>query len=192
MPKKITKQVCAIAAVLVTLLLLAGCDNGRAGNPWKTLLNGLPGFGWIEKRPTFSDLERIFVGRSAHLKEGVELCEKYPAIRRIGSNNEEDVSYYKGVPLPLGLASDVTAFRKILIDIPASSLHCGRRGDYEGDPLATVTFVVYSVGLSVSGSSMSIMYSTPWSRQHNPWTEEQRVQHGYRALEAPSWYAVED
>ena len=175
MPNSITKCM-RFTSWFISLLLLVACDGGA---------------GWSKKKPTFAELEQMFARHADRMKESVRLCSEYPEIRWVGPPDQE-ADYYQGVTLSADVAKAVAMLQQALVEIPAYSIHCGRRGDYEDRPLAVVTFVVYASGISVSGSSVVIIYSTPWSNEHNPWTEEERRDKGYKALGQPGWYTVEN
>lgn len=86
----------------------------------------------------------------------------------------------------------VKTMEKPLTTITASSVACGRRGDYKNNPLAGVSFVVYVVGLSISGGELkSIGYKTDWQRNHQVLTDEEIKKRGFTKLDKPGWYIYE-
>lgn len=157
---------CLCFGLFLSSLFLAGCDG--------------------EKRPSHDEVVQIFSKQSAVMKEVVELCAKFPTLSRVGPAHEEP-SFYKDVPQAEGIADAIKIIRQSLVKIPALSVNCERMGDVEGNPLAIVQFFIYATGPSVSGSSISIYYVTPWGNRNLPHRDEV----GEARLSEPGWYVVE-
>ena len=178
---------------LLLLLLILGCDDSPANSDksWVIFKDAINKE--LEAGPKEFDLDGLKNSFSRHfesLQDVVRACSDNPDLRRIG-RSANDVSYYKGVSSVDDFNSLVISIQKKLAEIGASSVSCGRRGDFEDNPLAIVSFVMSASGLSVSGSSKGFFYSTEWSQKNNPASEAIFESRGYTQLGIDGWYIYE-
>ena len=186
---KRTTSFALYSILCVELLLLIGCDNSNNEKSWhffdKMIEKELSG----KKKLDTNLIENVFVENVEIMRKMVDLCEKHPVIRRVGSMQEE-VSYY-GNNFNENQHSEqqiVAKMRDYLDQIGSSSVSCMRRGDFVENPLAVVSFVMYRSGLSVSGELVSIVYRTNWSHENNKVSEKELQSRGYKSLGKPRWY----
>ena len=167
---------------------IAGCGEYSANPSWQ-LFNQAIDDREDKVEISTEELKAIFDTKRALMEEVVFQCTKQPAIRRIGGDS---VSYYGEAPAPENeeMAEAIKSIKDSLIALDASSASCGRRGDYENDPLAVVTLVFSSSGLSVSGSSTRIVYRTEWSMLNSNNDETRLEEYGHIPLDVKGWYIV--
>lgn len=170
------------------LSILSACNDSEGGKNWSIFSEAIEQE--MEKSPrelSVSNLVELFSNKHMLMMGVVATCKNNPAIRRVGIKNGA-VSFYGKGNLASDFESVVDTTKSALSELTASSVDCGRRGDFEGNPLAVVSFVMYSSGLSISGSSLGVVYKTEWSRNNNPITEEQIKSRGYMELDKEGWY----
>jgi hypothetical protein len=171
---------------------LSACNESEGGKSWNIFSEAIEHE--MERSPkelSISNLEESFAKNYVLMMEMVDICEKNPAIRRIGAKDGK-VSFYGEGHSPSDFETVIDTARSLLSVFSASAVDCGRRGDVEGNPLAVVSFLVYSSGLSISGSSSGIVYKTDWSRKSNPISEEEIQSRGYTDLDKEGWYVYKN
>lgn len=176
----------------IFLLAVSGCGDSGNGASWKLLREAaLKEKSEYKRDVSTKDLEKTFLNYFNAMENIVSLCDQYPAIQRVGADGS--ISYH-GRPAELDIrALDpiVSSMRSTLSTIGASSLRCDRRGGVDGHPLSNVSFVMYAVGLSVSGQIKTIGYFTDWERQHSPLRDRGFQKQGFKPLNKPGWYIYE-
>ena len=135
---------------------------------------------------TVEDMQEMFAEHRDVMMGIVQTCEEYPRINRIYVD-EGDEFYGEG-EVGLELTTVVESVRSSLAEIPASQVICGRRHNVEGNPLSVVSFVVYAIGLSVSGTLKTIDYRTEWLQISSPLTWDQMQRRGYIEMLDEGWY----
>lgn len=136
-----------------------------------------------------SNLEVHYHNHHEVLEALVAVCEENPWLRRIDAS-DDSARYYSGANLSAQHQTIERQAGKALRDIGALALSCGPRGDVDGNPLTTVDFIYYSVGLGVAGRGGSIVYVTDSSRSAPRLGNSELEEHGYRPLETKGWYTV--
>lgn len=187
-----TIRVVATLLCLFGLLILSACSESEGGKDWNVFSETIEQE--MEQPPrkvSISNLIRLFSNKHILMMKLVTVCENNPAIRRVGAKDGA-VTFYGAGHSHSDYESIINMTKAVLSEIEASSIDCGRRGDFEENPLAVVSFVMYASGLSVSGSSLGIVYKTEWSRKNNPITEAQVKSRGYTELDKAGWYAYKN
>lgn len=179
--------------LLVLILLVLGGCSGRLYEAVKTelefqffLLYGL----WeriTSREVTVEDMREMFTEHRDLMMHIVQTCEEYPRIRKIYVEEGEEYFYGSG-ETGMEMVAVLESIRARMTKIPASSVSCFRPHNIDGKPLATVSFVVYAVGLSVSGTLKAIDYRTLWSQNNAPLTEEQMEKREYIGQLDKGWY----
>ncbi len=177
---------------LLSLSSLSGCADNEDDRKWGVFSEAIEReIEQPQKEVNISDLIDLFLNKHRLMMSVVATCETNPKIRRIGIKDGSTSFYGKSFSGPeFETATDST--RLALSELSSSSVSCGRRGDFDGDPLAIVSFVMYASGISVSGSSLGILYRTEWSRTNNPVTKEQVKARGHTALPKEGWYVYKN
>ncbi|MDG9670784.1 hypothetical protein ONV78_23805 [Hahella sp. CR1] len=97
----------------------------------------------------------IYNGNAAGLNEIVGVCDRNSAIKRVGAERDslslvdEDALYN---------TDDVSDVREILAKIGVEGVLCNRDRSKKNAPLVSVMVLVYTKGLSVSGSGVALVY----------------------------------
>ena len=148
----------------------------------------------FQKKPTDKELRDFLSENIEDLEEVIKLCQNHLSIYRIEEDKEE-ISY-DGIPGP-GTYDYRAAERvhQILVDLDINLIECYRDRNHEKTPLYVVTFVVYSVGLAVSGESKALEYYTEWAS-----LQPRNVNYIHRAIKEgkvkpllrKGWYIYED
>ncbi len=186
-----------IKAVIKIFLLMSlpgvyACGKGDEGKSWNFFTEAIEQErAQHSRRPSVAGLIELFSKKNKLMIDIVAACESNPAIRRVGVKDGA-VSFYDQAYSYSDFKPVIDAIRLALLELSASSVECGRRGDFEGNPLSVVSFVMYSSGLSVSGSLMGILYRTEWSKNNNPITSDQIESRGYIELSKEGWYVYKD
>lgn len=185
------KTIRFIVFSLLGMSVLSGCGENESDKSWQIFKEAVELEGENPpKEVNISDLVELFSNKSMLMIDLVAMCEDNPAIRRVGIK-EDAVSFY-GEHYSSDLQYVVDDTKSTLFELSASSVDCGRRGDFDGNPLAVVSIVMYASGLSVSGSSLGIIYRTEWSRKNNPTTKQTIELRGYNELTKDGWYVFEN
>lgn len=177
---------------LISLVVLSACSEDKSSKSWSVFGSAIQQeLEQLPKEKSISELVDVFSVKYALLIKIVAICEDNPAIRRVGIKSGEVSFYGKELELP-DFESVVDVTRAVLTDLAALSVDCGRRGDFDGNPLAVVSFVMHSSGLSVSGGSSGFVYKTEWSRNKKPITAAQIESWKYTKLDKQGWYIYRD
>jgi hypothetical protein len=176
----------------ISILTSCGENEKESDKSWNVFKEAVEQDGENHPREvSVSDLKELFSNKSELMISLVRMCEDNPAIRRVGINDDA-VSFYGKGHTSSDFMQVAGKTKSTLFELSASSVECGRRGDFDGNPLAVVSFVMYASGLSVSGSSLGIIYRTEWSRKNNPITKQNIESMGYTELAKEGWYVFEN
>lgn len=159
------------ALFLSTVVVLTACDIGDIP----------PVSGETPPAPSDAVVKNFFEENRTALDSYVQFCNENPAVTWLGANKDEvDFAFQQqGVN-----TKDVEVIRKSLRQFDIRSIRCGRDRRLPNPPLHAVWVPLYSVGISVSGSTRGVLYSAgPQEKNHS------RLEIGeYVSLGEDGWY----
>ncbi|WP_412503231.1 hypothetical protein [Shewanella chilikensis] len=134
------------------------------------------------------EAEMVVAERKEIFEQLVKACEKYPSLRSVGPEDGRERLYKTSGEPSKEFKSDLDKYREQLLSISALELKCGRRGDFENNPLVSVSIIFNVSGLSVSGEMISIVYFTDFSKKNGKFKDVELESMGYKKIENTNWY----
>lgn len=160
--------------------ILIGCSKASDDS------NNLPKL--AHNQMSHGEAEIVVAERKEIFEQLVKACEKYPSLRGVGPEGSRE-RLYKTLGEPsIEFKSDLDKYREQLLSISALDLKCGRRGDFENNPLVSVSIIFHVSGLSVSGEMIGIVYFTDFSRKNGKFKDIELESMGYKKIENTNWY----
>jgi hypothetical protein len=132
------------------------------------------------------EINKLFFEKRSDFNLVVDFCENNSNVRYVDKLNYSlfDEEYQDDE-----LEKNLRLVRESLRKINGLSLKCGRRADYDGNPLSVVEISVYSQGISVSGIGQKIIFYTDWTYINNASrTDEQRKLDGEVPIGPKGWF----
>lgn len=151
--------------VLISFIILIGCGRGNNGAV-----------------PTDGEVEVFYKSNVVKLTSFVQFCADHKSVKWVGQNlHDIDIALHDNDAVP---EETLKQLHRKMQELEVESFSCSRNWSERGHPLISVTIPLYTIGLSVSGSSKGLKYLT-----ENAQSVQSRVDTGeLRAIGDGGWY----
>ncbi len=134
-----------------------------------------------------SDLTRdqastLFKEKRANFVDILEVCKNDKQIEFVSSRVDSDEEVSRSDLLN----SDINRIRRNMTEIGAVFVRCSH--NQQGTGFSAASFTLFSSGISVAGTSVTLLYYEPGSDAENQTTKENLLKNGAEVVEYPSWY----
>ena len=120
--------------------------------------------------------------KRANFVDVLEVCKNEKQIKFVSSRigGDEEVSRSGQ------LDNDISRIRRNMTEIGAVFVRCSH--NQQGHGFSSASFTLFSSGISVAGTSVTLLYYEPESDEENQKTKENLIKSGAKLVEYPSWY----
>jgi hypothetical protein len=109
---------------------------------------------------TNEEIKTYFIKNNKEFKDIVNICDKYPKIGFVDTEDIDILKEYYNEKLPNDTLKKMKQIQNIIKKINIYSLQCASGITNKDNQLAGVSFVLYSFGFTFGGESQSINFET--------------------------------